>query len=222
MEAIFDWARIEGHFNGENPCSGIKRVLKPHRQQPVHFPALHWKDVPSFYAELTERAGTSAAALRFIILTACRSREAREAQWSEITDKTWTIHETRAKGRKVHRVPLSDEALCVIEEVRGMNRKFLFPNPSTGRTRPVRPLSVNVFRSLYSRMGISGLTTHEFRSSFRDWCSEYAQAPREVAEQSLTHSLGPVERAYRRSDLFAQRTKLMQSWSDYILRGPYL
>jgi integrase len=62
-----------------------------------------------------------------------------------------------------------------------------------------------------------GFTTHGFRSSFRDWCSESARADREVAEAALSHATGDaVERAYARSDLFERRRELMEAWGRYV------
>ena len=66
------------------------------------------------------------------------------------------------------------------------------------------------------RMGWRGLTTHGFRSTFRDWCSEHAEVGREVAEAALAHSFGSkVERAYARSDLFDRRRALMDGWGAF-------
>ena len=74
-----------------------------------------------------------------------------------------------------------------------------------------------VFKSLLKRMGREGFTVHGFRSAFRDWCSEAAQVPREVAETALSHAVGnEVERAYARSDLFDLRRKLMSDWGAFV------
>ena len=70
---------------------------------------------------------------------------------------------------------------------------------------------------LLRRMQVEGVTVHGFRSTFRDWASEIASAPREVAEMSLAHTVGSnVERAYARSDLLDKRRALMERWSDFV------
>jgi integrase len=70
---------------------------------------------------------------------------------------------------------------------------------------------------LLRRMGVEGVTVHGFRSTFRDWASEAANAPREVAEMSLSHQVGSdVERAYARSDLLDKRRALMERWSMFV------
>lgn len=219
LEAIFDWAKAEGHYSAENPCGGVKRVLKPHRRNPTHHAALPWAQLPEFYAALTERDSIAARTLQFIILTAARSREAREAKWIEVEGDVWTIPELRTKTRKPHRVPLSRESARVLAQVRDFDADLIFPSIQYRGERGSRPLSVNAFRALYGRMGQTGLTTHGFRSTFRDWCSEKAHVSREVAEAALAHSLGEVERAYRRSDLIELRRELMAEWSEFVTSG---
>ncbi len=70
---------------------------------------------------------------------------------------------------------------------------------------------------LLRRMKVDGVTVHGFRSTFRDWAAEVANAPREVAEMSLAHKVGSdVERAYARSDLLDRRRALMERWSQFV------
>ena len=116
----------------------------------------------------------------------------------------------------LHRVPLSPEALAVLEKVKGDDRKLIFPSRTRGKKGEARVQSDTVFKALMIRMKRDGLTTHGFRSTFRDWCSESAKADREVAEAALSHSIGnKVERAYARSDLFERRRQLMEAWARY-------
>jgi integrase len=69
---------------------------------------------------------------------------------------------------------------------------------------------------LLRRMGRNDITTHGFRSTFRDWVEEQTDAPKAVAEMALAHSVGnAVEAAYRRGDLFEKRKLLMAKWSRY-------
>lgn len=215
MEVVFDWARAEGYRTSENPCAGVKRALKPVRRNPAHHPAMPWQEVPQFYQRLCEREAMSALALRFIILTACRSGEVRGAQWSEIKEHTWVVPASRTKTRSPHRVPLTTEAKSILDTVKGLDPKLVFPSRFNDGQRGIGQLSINAFRPLYDRMEISGITTHGFRSSFRDWCSEMAEAPRELAEAALGHTVGQVERAYRRTDLYERRVVLMESWATY-------
>ena len=219
LALIFDWAKGAGHYPQENPVNGIKKALPNVKVHVEHMNSLPWRELPGFVKELRNREGVSARALEFIILTATRSGEARNARWSEISGDTWTIPAERMKTGKAHRVPLSQDALTVLEKVRDLDSDWIFPSPSKGRNGHIKPLSDNVFRALMRRMNVEGITTHGFRSTFRDWCSEYAAIDREVAEAALSHSLGnKVERAYARSDLFERREVVMTSWAKF-LRG---
>ncbi len=116
------------------------------------------------------------------------------------------------KGGEVHRMPLTDEMLSIIKPLRAMKSDYVFE----GQKRH-KPLSNMAMLMLLRRTEVEGVTVHGFRSTFRDWASEAANAPREVAEMSLAHIVGlDVERAYARSDLLEKRRSLMERWSGYV------
>jgi integrase len=128
----------------------------------------------------------------------------------------WTCPDERMKTGSAHRVPQTDEMLAIIEPLRAMESEFVFE----GQKRH-KPLSNMSMLMLLRRMGVEGVTVHGFRSTFRDWASEVANAPREVAEMSLSHKIGSdVERAYARSDLLDKRRDLMERWSQYASSSP--
>ncbi len=216
IEAVFDWARAEGHVVGENPARGIKRALKPQPRLPSHHAAMPWEGVPAFYEALMKRGGVSERTLQFIILTAVRSGEARGAQWGEIDGNIWTIPAQRMKTGRPHVVPLSSEAQRILDTVRGLDAEYVFPQRCRTPDGSGKQQSINVFRMLYQRMGCSNITTHGFRSTFRDWCAEATDVSREIAEAALAHVPNQVERAYRRSNLFDQRRSLMTRWADFV------
>jgi integrase len=119
---------------------------------------------------------------------------------------------TRMKGGKEHRVPLMDDMLGILEPLKAMASVYVFE----GQKRH-RPLSNMSMLMLLRRMGRDGFTVHGFRSSFRDWASEAANAPRELAEAALAHQVGSnVERAYARSDLLERRRELLMNWTLYL------
>ena len=79
----------------------------------------------------------------------------------------------------------------------------------------VFPISNMAMPMLLRRIG-TDTTVHGFRSSFRDWCAESTNFPRELAERALAHTLSDkVEAAYQRGDMFEKRRRLMQAWADY-------
>ena len=218
ISAVFDWAKGAGHYPFENPVTGIERSLPMVKRETEHLASLPWRDLPTFTAQLADREGVSARCLEFAILTAARSGEARGATWAEIdlVGKVWLVPGDRMKRGLPHRVPLSRAALEVLEKVRGLDPALVFPSVQRGADGAGKDMSDMVFKALTDRMGRKGFTTHGFRSSFRDWCSESAKADQEVAEAALSHASGnAVSRAYARSDLFDRRRVLMEAWSSF-------
>jgi len=163
---------------------------------------------------LRAQKGLAARALEFTILTAARTSEVIEAPWPEIDldERSWTIPGWRMKGRRTHRVPLSDpviEILSTLPKVDDGN--WVFPGGRHGK-----PLSNMAMLVLLRRMERNDLTVHGFRSTFRDWSAEATSFPREVCEQALAHvNSNKVEAAYRRGDLFKKRRYLMEEWSRW-------
>ena len=216
LAAIFDWAKGAGHYPHENPLNGLQKALPMMKRQKDHLKAMAWPDLPAFVVDLGKREGVSARCLEFIILTAARSGEARGARWCEIEGNVWTVPGERMKRGVPHRVPLSPQAMAVLNKVRGLDGEMVFASKLFDKDGKCRPLSDMVFISLFKRMERDDFTTHGFRSTFRDWCGENAKAEREVAEAALLHTVGnEVERAYARSDLFERRRELMDEWGAY-------
>lgn len=216
LSTVFDWAKGAGHYPHENPVNGLKKALPAVKARPEHMAAMAWADLPAFMADLSDRDSVSARALEFIILTATRSGEARGARWAEIADGVWTVPAERMKRGVAHRVPLSPEALAVLDKVRGLDGDLIFPSPTRGKANEARPLSVMAFKPILKRMGREAITVHGFRSTFRDWATESAKADREVAEAALSHATGnEVERAYARSDMIDRRRALMAAWGQH-------
>jgi integrase len=216
IENTLDYAKTRGWRSGENPArwKGHLDHLLPARAKiarVVHHAALPWADLPAVMAKLAVAGGTSALCLRFTILTAARSGEARAARWNEIdlAAKVWTIPAKKMKAKVEHRVPLSDTALAILNPLKPLQTApdgLVFPGG-----RKASPLSdVAVSKALAAVA--ANVTVHGMRSTFRDWCAESTSYPREVAEAALAHTnRDKVEAAYRRSDFFDQRARLMQS-----------
>jgi integrase len=165
-------------------------------------------------AHLRQRDAVAALALEFTILTAARTSESLGARWDEIDFKqtVWTVPAARMKGGRVHRVPLSRQALAILKKLDAARTgEFIFPGQ-----RPGKPLSGMAMEMILHRMKAHGVTVHGFRSSFRDWCGEVSTFPREVAEAALAHVAGDrTERAYRRGDALEKRRALMEAWAMY-------
>ena len=224
IESVLDWATVRGYRNGENPArwrGHLDKILpKPSKVRDVtHHPALPYEDLPDFIEELGHTEGIAARALEFTIYTAARSNEVLLANWAEfnLAGKVWTVPKERMKSRKEHKVPLSSQAVRVLrmmEKIRSSD--YVFPGMKEGKH-----LSNMSMTAVLRRMGRMDITVHGFRSSFRDWAAEKTNAPNIVAEAALAHTIGnKSEAAYRRGDLFAKRSKLMDSWGRYTISQP--
>jgi integrase len=221
MEAVLDWATVRGYRAGDNPARwrGHLDVLLPSRskvRKVEHHSALAYAELPAFLVKLREQEGVAARALEFTILTAARTSETIGATHHEIDkkNKLWSVPAERMKAGKDHRVPLSDRALKILDQVSraGEGREdFIFPGGNVGK-----PLSNMAMLKLLARMGRGDLTVHGFRSTFRDWAAERTNFPNEVVEMALAHAVDDkTEAAYRRGDLLEKRSRLMEAWSAY-------
>ena len=217
VRQVFAWCEAHGHVES-NLIDSIGAALpKASGNGGHHHAALPYADVP---AALEAIDGTTAneaarACLRFVVLTACRTGEARGATWAEVDldAREWRVPAERTKTGAEHRVPLSDAALDVLRRVEPLRRPsdYVFPSP----TAAGRPIADSALRAVIAAAGLRA-TVHGFRSSFRDWCSEQTDAPHAVAEMALGHSVGSaVERSYARSDLFDRRRELMTAWAAH-------
>lgn len=218
IKTVLDVAKSNGFRSGENPVTAIRdaKVLPTVKAQAQRHDAMPWRDVPAFFAELNGRSATAAKALQFTILTASRTSEVLEMTWPEVDfeARLWTVPAVRMKGGKEHRIPLTDEMLAILEPLKAMASVYVFE----GQKRH-KPLSNRSMLMLLRRMGRDGFTVHGFRSSFRDWAADAANAPRELAEAALAHQVGSnVERAYAGSDLLERRTNLMASWAAFLCK----
>lgn len=213
---VLKWAVAKG-WRQDNPADAITTALPKVPKVQAHRVALPYDKVADF---LTALRGDGALpqtrwAIEFLILTAMRSLEVRDATWDEIDldAATWTIPAARMKMKRPHRVPLSPRAVAILKEARALfgDSGRLFPGMRKGR-----PLSDVALSKAVKRLGFP-VDIHGFRTSFRTWAQEKTGFPREVAEASLAHLVGSeVERAYSRSDLFDKRRRLMNAWADYV------
>jgi integrase len=218
LAQVIDYATDRGMYAEGNPARGTIRSLETYDHETRHMPALPWPDLPAFMERLAERDAVAASALQFAILTCARSGEVRGARWCEIdlAAKVWALPKERMKARRAHRVPMTDEAIAVLEQVKGLDGDLVFPSVQRGKDGAAKVMSDMAFKALFGRMGIEGITAHGFRSCFRDWASEAARADREIAEACLAHVVGGVvERAYARSDNLDRRRALMEAWARF-------
>ena len=212
------WAVAHGHRADDPAGPAVLQALpKGEGRARRHHRALPHAEVAGAVARAKACSAWSGTklAFEFVVLTACRSGEARGATWDEIDveAKAWTIPAGRMKGGIEHRVPLSPRCLAVLAEARHLPRTaadLVFPSARG------RHFAGNAFGRLLRDCGVEAVP-HGFRSSFRDWASECTDAPRAVMEAALAHAVrNQAEAAYARSDLFARRRELMDAWAVYV------
>ncbi|WP_026362871.1 site-specific integrase [Methylopila sp. M107] len=223
IEAVLNAAKAEGFRSGENPAlwrGHLDRLLaKRQKLQRGHHRALAYEDLPAFVADLRGRDGVAPLALEFAILTASRTGEVLGARRSEfdLDRRLWSIPAARMKAGRSHRVPLVERAVEILAELEPLRRDastpdaVMFPSPR----RSNEPLSNMALATVLKRMDYS-VTTHGFRSTFRDWAGDQTNFAREVVEAALAHSIrDATEAAYRRQDALEKRRELMNAWARY-------
>lgn len=218
VETILDWSKAHGYRDGENPArwrGHLENVLpaKNKISTVTHHKAMPYSDVPAFMAQLRAKIEISARALEFTVLTAARTGEAIGARPAEfnLSARLWTVDPSRMKGGKEHRVPLSDRAVEIVRPLLANGCEFVFEG-----ARPGRPLSNMAMLEMLRGMKGDGLTVHGFRSAFYDWGHDLTGHPKELLDIALAHVVADkVEAAYRRSDMFEKRQRLMADWADF-------
>ncbi|MEL6728838.1 MAG: tyrosine-type recombinase/integrase [Pseudomonadota bacterium] len=218
---ILGAARVMGLRTGDNPAQwqGNLEHILPMRPVPVqHHRALPYEKASELYRELCDRDSLGALALRFLILTATRSSEARGARWSEIDldEEIWTIPADRMKAKREHRVPLPNEAIAVLKTARrGAIRQnnLVFPSPSKHGY-----VTEAAIRKAMASTIAEPFTIHGFRTTFRTWATDKSTSEFDIIEDALAHQVGSgVVRAYRRSDALEKRRLLMDGWQEFLL-----
>lgn len=152
------------------------------------------------------------------LLTITRPAEAAEARWEEvdIEAREWKIPAARMKMNRDHTVPLSDEAIAILEMMKPLsgNREFIFPS----RIKPTQPMNSQTVNAALKRAGLGGiLVSHGLRSIASTALNEEGFLP-DVIEAALAHvDKNEVRRAYNRSDYLEQRRPMMQWWADFVM-----
>ena len=229
IEAVIDYAAVHEGDERRNPArwkGNLDKLFQSPRKvtKPVHHPALPYDKVPGLMDQLRQKQSTSAFCLRWTILEAPRSGEARGARWPEINEaeKVWIVPPERMKGGREHRVPLCNEAMQILGEMKKrkvIGCEYVFPgamrrNKATGVSHCGLLSDVALNKALHAFE--PEVTVHGFRSSFRDWVGEATTFQRELAEMSIAHVVGDeTEQAYSRGTALAKRRKLMDAWAGY-------
>lgn len=220
VSTVMRWAIAEGHRSDDPAGDTVLAALPKHGNGVRHHGAADHQQIANTLWRVREAKASPVArlALEFVILTATRSAEVRDATWSEIDweTATWTVPAERSKIRRPHRVPLSTQALHLLDRAADLGNDtdslaLVFPGSRRGG-----PMSGTSLLELV-KVADPTATVHGFRSSFRSWAADNG-ADRDLAEAALAHTVKGVEGAYQRSDLYDRRRALMQQWANYVTR----
>jgi integrase len=160
--------------------------------------------------------------LLLLIHLFCRPGELRHMEWIELdpANKLWSIPALKMKMRQPHTVPLSPQALGMLEELRVLTGegKYCFPSIRTA----AKPISENTFNAALRRLGYAKeeLCAHGFRSTASTLLNESGRFNPDAIEAQLAHRPrgGAVRAAYLRGQFFEERVRMMEWWSDYLER----
>jgi len=235
IEKVLGFATAKDWRSGPNPAAwkgNLEHILPAigKVRDVRHHPALDYRELPAFIAELRTQNGVAPRALEFLILNVCRTADLigvpdrgdkPPLRWSDIDFKecVWTIPKSKASAMP-HKKPLSPRSIEILAELRSYKLDPVIVFPSLDR--PGRPLSTSGLRStLHQAMERNDITVHGFRATFKTWAGEDTPTPIEVIESSLAHGVisNKVEAAYRRADFFAKRRALMEAWSEFAGSG---
>ena len=233
IKMVLNWAKAHGLREGDNPAEWrgqLEHALAAREKvaKRTHQPAVPVQAIGAFMRRLrTEQKDLAARALEFAILTAARDGEVRGATWDEVDfdNSVWTIPAARMKAGRMHRVPLSPQALKLLKSLpRHEDNPRLFPGSSRSGSLSENTLN-EVIKRMHARIDVPSdvkgraAVVHGMRSTFRNWGREITQFKPELLELSLAHSVGnAVERAYARDDALEQRRKVMSVWATFVAR----
>jgi integrase len=214
--AVFRFAVQTGRAT-YNPAADMRGALKAKKVQ--HHTMIAPDELPEFLQTLStgDVHPTTKSAIQFTILTAARSGEVRGATWEEIDfeKRLWSIPAERMKMRSPHTVPLSNQAVAILNRIKILHgdKGLIFP----GIHYPEKPLSENTMLFALYRIGYhSKATMHGFRALFSTIANEAGFNPDAIERQLAHREKNAVRAAYHRSEYLSEREKMMQWWADHL------
>lgn len=212
---IFRFAIRKGIIEND-PTPHLQEALKPRKVK--HMARLDISEFPPFLERMDRYHGNPMikTAIQLMTLTFVRTAELRMMEWDEIDFETklWRIPAEKMKMAQPHIVPLSKQAIELIEGLRPLtgNKQYVFYNHSTAK-----PMSSNALLCVIRTMGYNGkMTGHGFRGLASTTLHEQGYM-HDAIEIQLAHRVGnAVSQAYNHAQHLEYRTKMMQEWSDFI------
>lgn len=215
LSTVFKWC-VAKQWRVDDPADiAIAQALPSQKKKVTHRKSISYNEVADFLDTVSKSSAglNTKFGIEFLILTATRSGEVRNARWDEVDGSLWTIPAERMKAGVAHRIPLPSRCMEILASAKEISQGsgYIFEG-----TKPNKPLSENTFNKLMKELGLD-VHAHGFRTSFRTWTQEKTNYPREIAEAALAHSLSDkAEAAYARSDLLEKRAEMMEAWAQFL------
>ena len=215
LSTVFKWC-VAKQWRVDDPADiAIAQALPSQKKKVAHRKSISYNEVADFLDTVSKSSAglNTKLGIEFLILTATRSGEVRNARWDEVDGSLWTIPAERMKAEVAHRIPLPSRCMEILASAKEISQGsgYIFEG-----TKPNKPLSENTFNKLMKELGLD-VHAHGFRTSFRTWTQEKTNYPREIAEAALAHSLSDkAEAAYARSDLLEKRAEMMEAWAQFL------
>ena len=230
LNSVFEWAAAHGH-RMDNPAQLVKVLTQDVKAPVVSHSSLPYEEAPDAMrkVEASEHDPAVKMALVFTVLCAARVGEVSGVTWHEIdlVRRIWTRPAKRMKSHLMHQVPLSQQAIELLEQAKALGRPgplvFAVPQARRGGFRSV---TGHDFRKVLRPFGFADeehrpIVMHGFRSTFAVWAMEVAEAPEDLWDKALAHGQpSSTTERYGRSKLLERRRGLMQDWADYVLPRP--
>jgi integrase len=213
---VFRYAIVTGRAE-YNPAPDLTSAMQGHES--THYPFLTTEELPAFFKALAGYSGSELVVLaaRLLIITGLRTGELRGALWSEIDTKKalWEISAERMKMRRPHTIPLSSQALAIIEQIRAMTGQFplLFP----GRNDPSKTMSEASINQVFKRIGYTGrVTGHGFRHTMSTVLHEQGYNTAWVETQLAHVDKNAIRGTYNHAQYLDGRREMLQWYADYM------
>lgn len=223
MSSVFCYAIATGRADAD-PAGALKTVLPPVKSR--RQPAVTTIEDARLVTEACERVPgnpVSKLALRFLALTATRPSETREAQWHEFEElnghRVWRIPAERMKSKVEHIVPLTRQAIEVLDTIRAFvgERRFVFP----GERYIGEPVGESTLLDTLNRAGFYAVhVPHGWRSTFSTVMNNRYPLESHVIDAMLAHApRNQVEGRYNRAEYMERKRELAQEWADLLMEG---
>ncbi|ENC5545581.1 tyrosine-type recombinase/integrase [Salmonella enterica] len=213
---VFRYAVITGRAE-YNPAPDLVSAFAPHKKE--HYAFLKTDELPEFFRILNTYTGSMIVklAMRLLILTGVRPGELRQAEWCEIDfdNRLWEVPKERMKMRRPHCVPLSEQALNILEQLKPVtgHYQYIFP----GRIHHSKPMSEMAMNVLIRRIGYAGrVTGHGFRHTMSTILHEQGYNTAWIETQLAHVDKNSIRGTYNHAQYLDGRREMLQWYADYM------